>query len=627
MSRRARLIVIAVLSLIGWTLATPAWAATPDSIDTMTAAFTVDTAARVHVDETVVYRFGTDSGRHGLTWTLLTREPYDDTSDAVYGISNVTVSSADASAEVQRSTVTSGRNAWLSLRIGSPDRVITTPTATYRISYDISGALRHFSSYDEFYWDVVSEDTPTIRHLDITTAVPGGVRAVTCFVGPVKSTQPCAGATVSSGTGRYSVTDKQQGDVVSIGAKIGSGLVSNPGPRLVTRADQAAREVAAVARVAGPIAAVVPPLLGFLLLRRRRDERYVGLPPGMTPAAGQVAPVAPARRIEIPVAFAPPRLTVAEAGMLADGRLGSAEVAGTLVGLAVRGVVTLGGDRDSASVHLANPGLPLSPHEDALLGAVFGGPGTATLSGSAVALGQTADLSTAGQIYRAQARMRRLVLKTAAERQWYRRLPGTAGSAVFGASGCAAVLVALIALAAGGSVLASMMATGSGILSPTLVVWLVVVAVSAIATLVVVRMRTVKGQRSADGTALTDQIEGFRKYLATAEAEQLRFEEGEDIYSKYLPWAIVFGLTERWAQVCQRLIDLGRLPNTPPTWYVGPVGMWSPYWIAGPIGHVTTAAMPPVPVSSGSSGFGGGSSFGGGGFSGGGGGGTSIGSW
>ena len=626
MTRRARLVLIAVLAVLGWTLTLPAWAATPDSIDSMTADFRVSTAGQVHVTDTVVYRFGTASGRHGITWTLLTREPYDDASDAVYTISNVAVSSPDASASVQRSTKKSGRNAWLTLRIGSPDRVVTTPTATYTISYDVSGALRHFDSYDEFYWDVVSEDTPAINDLAISVSVPGGVRDVSCFNGPVQSKQPCTSASVSDGTGRYTVSSKRPGDVVSIGAKIGSGLVSDPRPNLVTRADKTARELASVARVAGPIAAVIPPILGVLAWRRRRDERYVGLPPGVLPVPGQPAQVAPTKRIEVPVAFAPPKLTVAEAGLLADGRLGSPEVAGTLVDLAVRGAVTLGGDESRTTVQLARSDVPLAPHEEALLAAVFAGPASTSLAGAGVELGRTADLSTAGQIYRAETRMRRLVRHTAEERHWYKRLPGWSATGM-AAPGCLVVLIIAMAIAIGWSMLGAG-AIGSGdILSPTLLLWMGVVLVSAVVTVLVVHARSVKGQRSADGTALTDQIQGFRTYLATAEAEQLRFEEGEDIYSKYLPWAIIFGLTEHWAQVCQRLIDLGRLPNTPPTWYAGPPWMWSPYWIGGQVDHIATSAMPPVAVSSGSSGFGGGSSFGGGGFSGGGGGGTSIGSW
>jgi hypothetical protein len=39
------------------------------------------------------------------------------------------------------------------------------------------------------------------------------------------------------------------------------------------------------------------------------------------------------------------------------------------------------------------------------------------------------------------------------------------------------------------------------------------------------------GQRTAEGRAMCNQVEGFRNYLATAEADQLKFEEGENILS------------------------------------------------------------------------------------------------
>ena len=65
------------------------------------------------------------------------------------------------------------------------------------------------------------------------------------------------------------------------------------------------------------------------------------------------------------------------------------------------------------------------------------------------------------------------------------------------------------------------------------------------------------------------QVEGFKTYLATAEADQLKFEEGEDIFSKYLPWAIIFELAERWAKVCADLVAMGRIPDVVPYWYAG----------------------------------------------------------
>ncbi len=55
--------------------------------------------------------------------------------------------------------------------------------------------------------------------------------------------------------------------------------------------------------------------------------------------------------------------------------------------------------------------------------------------------------------------------------------------------------------------------------------------------------------RSAQGTAARIQLLGFKKYLATAEADQFGFEEAAGIFSRYLPWAIAFGVAEHWAKV------------------------------------------------------------------------------
>ena len=140
--------------------------------------------------------------------------------------------------------------------------------------------------------------------------------------------------------------------------------------------------------------------------------------------------------------------------------------------------------------------------------------------------------------------------------------------------------------------------------------------------------------RTPDGTAVLAQTLGFRQYLATAEAAQLKFEEGEDLFSRYLPYAIVFGLTEHWAQVFAQLAAQGRAV-TEPTWYGGPGYAMGSFWLASnSFGHAmdsfssiaTSSISAPTPGSSGSSGFSGGGGFSGG-FSGGGGGGGGMGGW
>src|SRR5690606_13624201 len=74
--------------------------------------------------------------------------------------------------------------------------------------------------------------------------------------------------------------------------------------------------------------------------------------------------------------------------------------------------------------------------------------------------------------------------------------------------------------------------------------------------------------RTAEGTAVLAQTLGFKQFISTAEANQLRWEEGEDLFSRYLPYAIAFGETERWAKVFEDLAAQGRaLPE--PSWYAG----------------------------------------------------------
>jgi uncharacterized membrane protein len=107
---------------------------------------------------------------------------------------------------------------------------------------------------------------------------------------------------------------------------------------------------------------------------------------------------------------------------------------------------------------------------------------------------------------------------------------------------------------------------------------------------------------------------GFRRFITESEKERARFAERTNLFSEYLPYAIVFGCTERWAKA------FSGLQNEPPTWYVGS-GMYYPHTFAHSIDGfavTTSGTITSTPSGSGSSGFSGGSSGGGGGGGGGG---------
>jgi len=100
-----------------------------------------------------------------------------------------------------------------------------------------------------------------------------------------------------------------------------------------------------------------------------RDQRYADLAPGTTPLPGQRERVVPNDPdIPIPVAFSPPPIPVAEAGVLIDGHVDSADTAATIIDLAVKGALTVqSNDEHDFRIALLDPSKASTPHEMVLL--------------------------------------------------------------------------------------------------------------------------------------------------------------------------------------------------------------------------------------------------------------------
>ena len=134
--------------------------------------------------------------------------------------------------------------------------------------------------------------------------------------------------------------------------------------------------------------------------------------------------------------------------------------------------------------------------------------------------------------------------------------------------------------------------------------------------------------------AMQGRIKGFREFIKKAELDRIEklVEEDPEYFYKILPYAYVFGLTDKWAK------NFEALAAAPPEWYSGDMVFFrDPGYFTRAVTQETTRsfheAMPKPSYSSfsggggSSSGGGGFSSSSGGGFSGGGGGGGGGGSW
>lgn len=133
-------------------------------------------------------------------------------------------------------------------------------------------------------------------------------------------------------------------------------------------------------------------------------------------------------------------------------------------------------------------------------------------------------------------------------------------------------------------------------------------------------------RRTVKGATLMKKVEGFKLYMKTAERYRQEFNEKENIFEKYLPYAMVFGIVNEWtksfAKIYQEIHHQDYFTTYHPVWFMGIAsGAFNPDIFSANISSMTSQMSSTLSSSPSSSGVGGG------GFSGGGGGGGGGGSW
>ena len=125
-------------------------------------------------------------------------------------------------------------------------------------------------------------------------------------------------------------------------------------------------------------------------------------------------------------------------------------------------------------------------------------------------------------------------------------------------------------------------------------------------------------RRTAAGSEALRRVLGFRLYVVTAETRMQEFNEDQNIFARYLPYAIVFGAVDKWARAFRGLDDEAMRRSTA-GWYAG-AGAFSASSFSSDLRSFSSSVSSTISSSpSGGSGSGGGGSSGGGGGGGGGG--------
>jgi len=475
----------------------------------------------------------------------------------------------------------------VNIKIGDPNKRITGEH-TYRIHYLVRRAVNFFNGAPEVYWNATGNDWPFgIEKADVRFYPPTGVSInnikTASYVGPIGSTTP----------GEISKSDSYI-EFKANNLKAGSGLTIVAG-----------LPVGCVSKT--PLWQEIVWFLfdwwGLLVIPLITCAWILPiLLPRVTNPDGNQA-IAPE--------WSPPKdLSPAEAGTLVDESCDMRDIVSTLVDLAARGYLQIKeikaqnflffSDKDYEFIRTSSSRANdiLSPHEQKFLQALFGF-GT---SKSSVKLSDLRD-----NFYTHIPDIRQAIYQSLTDKKLFVENPETVRASY---SGWAIVIWAVGVLLMYFTRMLNIMPIMGGVFISGLIVFIAAQYMPA---------------RTRAGWKERAECLGFQRFVRLAEKDRIAVLAKEDptIFGRLLPYAMVLGAADQWAEAFHGLL------TEPPSWYV-PYGYGTASYnfssrnFVNDLGHGmntmghTFASMPASSAGSGGSGFSGG--FSGGGFGGGGGG-------
>jgi uncharacterized membrane protein YgcG len=464
-------------------------------------------------------------------------------------------------------------------RLEIPISGATDTTRTVKITYRVANALRFFDDHDELYWNVTGDgwDVP-IESASASVLFPTGVTGLhaTAFRGSYGSTAQTP----------VQVRDRSVSLFArSMAAREGVTAVIGWAPGLV-------RRPTGLDRTLGVVQANWPLGLPFVTFGLMFSLWWFR---GRDPKPGSITTL-----------YEPPAdMTPAEIGLLLDGMVGMPEVTATIVDLAVRGYfrITASGPK-SYAFSLTRPRKDwdaLKEHERYVLLAMFDAKDSVSLEDVRQNVSPLADVTEA-------------LNANLFDRDFYARRPDATANGYVRTGSLMAVSPIIWIFASSwldGAFGFPGLWTGVSLF---------------VSGLVVAVFGLMMPTRSAAGTREYVKVLGFREFLSRVDADRLRrMAISPDTFEKYLPYAMVLGVEQKWAHAFDGM-EWRR-----PDWYTGTADApdFTPEVFARTLSSMSTSAGAAFAAAAarttGGSGFGGesGSSggFSGGGFGGGGGGG------
>lgn len=543
----------------------------------------------VDVLETINVNFSIE--KHGIFRDI----PYAyQTSDSNTKYTSLTVNSVQRDGKSEKYSVTTNE-ANKRIIIGDKSRTITG-NHEYQITYTVVGVIVPYPTYDELYWNVTGNnwEVPIQKSSAIFSLPKPGLIQTACYFGIKGSTTQCRDEKVNEHTAAFSTDTLQAGEGMTVAAGFQKGLVP----------------VITVDRPKTFFEKIFEPLNIFLFLvlaiggtgsviakwlKEGRD--YWGGNILLSEKSTQGKPKPFGKHESIVVEFMPPdNLRPAEMGVVMDERSDTLDITATLIDLARRGFVSIEevkkkwllGRSDYILHRLSKISTQLLPYEKELLTRLF-------------EKGKDISLSNLKLTFYDDLREVKDKLYTdVTEKNIFPSNPEKIRQKYL----IIGILVTFLPVVL-------FYFTGLFFVAPILVSIGSAVSLTGLALVI---FSGKMPRRSAYGHDLYRRSLGYRLFISGAEKYRQRFYEQQNLFDEILPYAIIFGLTAKFAKAMR---EIGVKPSQP-TWYIG-LSPFNPVAFASSMNTFSKSLSTTMAAAPSSSGSGGGGSSGGG-FGGGGGG-------
>jgi hypothetical protein len=529
---------------------------------------TLQPDSSMQVFESIAVNF--TAQRHGIFRDIPTKD---------FKISKVSVTRADGSPwNFKTSSISGGKR----IQIGDANVLITGPQ-TYNIKYHASNGVLFLEDHDEVYWNTTGSLWPTtIAQAAATVHLPpqlsGQNLTFRCFTGAYGSTaEDC--------------TYSQNGDSItfaarsSLGIEEGLTIVIGFPKGLLQPPPKTFLELLAESKV-------VRGLWALLMLMIFAEPVYRYIKSGRDPKG---------RTTIIAEYEAPEGMTPAEVGTLIDERADVKDLMASIVDLAVRGYIqikvlpkALGLLFKEDDYELIKTDTPkkgdkgLNNFEEQLMADLFGAGSAVTISGL-----KNKFYTHLGPLYKK-------LYTTMVGKEFFPQDPTT---------------VRLVYFLKG----MGLMIFGGFLMSWEIAFWGTAYAAGVLgAGILTLILSFFMPRKTLKGVLVKEKILGFKLYLETAEKDRLKFQETENTFYTFLPFAMVLGVVDNWTAAFAPIL------KTPPSFYVGSSGSFRADSFVSDLSHISGRLESNLKSQPSSRGGGGGM---GGGFSGGGFGGGGGGSW